>query len=90
MFKWKLMPCVILSLLFTLFLTTISHATALPFTDVQMGDWYYADVKEAYDKNLINGKTSTLFAPQDHMTAAEAVKLAASTQIGRASCRERV
>ena len=48
----------------------------LPFTDVQAGAWYYADVKEAYQNELINGKTDTLFAPEDNMTAAEAVKLA--------------
>ena len=39
----------------------------LPFTDVKQGDWYYADVKIAYQNRLINGKTDTLFAPQDNM-----------------------
>ena len=84
MIKRKQLLWMTLSLLLTLCLTINVYAdlqniiqNMLPFTDVQMGEWYYADVKEAYDKKLINGKTSTLFAPQDHMTAAEAVKLAA-------------
>lgn len=84
MFKRKSLSCVVISLLLTLFLTNNVYAdlqniiqNMLPFTDVQMGDWYYADVKEAYDKKLINGKTNTLFAPNDNLTAAEAVKLAA-------------
>ena len=48
-----------------------------PFTDVKPGDWFYNDVKTAYEMGLINGKTPTLFAPGDNLTYAEAVKLAA-------------
>lgn len=75
----KLIPI----LLITLLSTSVVFAdlqniiqNMLPFTDVKQGDWYYADVKIAYQNRLINGKTDTLFAPQDNMTAAEAVKLA--------------
>ncbi len=49
----------------------------LPFVDVPEGAWYYADVKLAYQSGLMNGKTATLFAPEEDMTTAEAVKLAA-------------
>ena len=69
----------IVSLLLVLFLASTIFADLrgeLPFTDVRGDVWYYADVKEAYENELINGKTDTLFAPEDNMTAAEAVKLA--------------
>lgn len=77
MLQRKPLLWVILSLLFPLLLTNVLYADALPFTDVKADVWYYDDVKEAYQKKLINGKTDTLFAPEDKMTAAEAVKLAA-------------
>jgi len=52
-------------------------AADLPFTDVPESEWYYADVKSAYETGLINGKTTTAFKPNDNMTYAEAAKLAA-------------
>jgi len=48
-----------------------------PFTDVLEKDWYYNDVKTAWQSGLINGKSDTSFAPDDNLTYAEAVKLAA-------------
>ncbi len=53
-----------------------SENTKLPFTDVSPSDWFYNDVKTAYEKGLVNGKSETLFCPDDDMTYAEAVKLA--------------
>lgn len=47
------------------------------FTDVPADAWYYKDVKNAVNKGLINGKTTTSYAPDDTLTYAEAVKLAA-------------
>ena len=47
------------------------------FTDVPEREWYYEDVKLAYESGLINGKSDTSFAPDDNLTYAEAVKLAA-------------
>ncbi|MBQ7897315.1 MAG: S-layer homology domain-containing protein [Clostridia bacterium] len=48
------------------------------FRDVTETDWFYADVKSANELGLINGKNSTdTFLPNDNMTYAEAVKLAA-------------
>ena len=53
------------------------QAAGLPFTDVPTGAWYYEDVKNAYESGLINGKKPTVFAPEDNMVYAEAIKLAA-------------
>lgn len=52
-------------------------AAGKEFTDVPANAWYYNDVKNAVDKGLINGKTATSYAPEDNLTYAEAVKLAA-------------
>ena len=52
-------------------------AAGLPFTDVKTSDWFYNDVKNAYEDGLINGKTTTTFEPNSNLTYAEAVKLAA-------------
>ena len=48
----------------------------LPFADITPSDWFYNDVKTAYTNGLINGK-GDIYAPNDNMTYAEAVKLAA-------------
>ena len=55
----------------------VSFGAALPFTDVAETDWYYSDVQRAYETGLINGMDATTFAPESHMTYAQAVKLAA-------------
>jgi uncharacterized repeat protein (TIGR02543 family) len=48
-----------------------------PFSDVLGTDWFIDDVIYAVSIGLINGKTPTTFAPNDDLTYAEAVKLAA-------------
>lgn len=72
----------ILSIIMTLvmalsLLPTAALAAGLPFTDVKTSDWFYNDVKNAYEDGLINGKTTTTFEPNSNLTYAEAVKLAA-------------
>lgn len=52
-------------------------ADDLPFIDVSPEAWYYGDVKTAREAGLINGKTDTTYCPDDLLTYAEAVKLAA-------------
>ena len=52
------------------------ESSPLPFTDVSSGDAYYIDLRLAYERGVINGKSSELFCPDDSLTAAEAVKLA--------------
>ncbi|EJP19191.1 SLH domain protein [Peptostreptococcaceae bacterium AS15] len=59
-------------------ITSQVYAAKLPFTDVPEKSWYYEDVKSAYESDLISGKKPTKYAPNDNMTAAEAVKLAAA------------
>jgi len=51
--------------------------TPFPFTDVPATAWYYDDVKTAWEQKLVDGKTTTLYAPDDNLTYAQAVKLAA-------------
>ena len=47
------------------------------FTDVSEKNWYYEDVLRAVELGLVNGKSDTSFDPDDNLTYAEAVKLAA-------------
>ncbi len=69
--------------LVTILVVVFSNASAtllngpMPFTDVQPSDWFYEDVNKAYSMQLINGKSDTLFKPNDLMSYAEAIKLAA-------------
>lgn len=52
-------------------------AAEMNFVDVQADAWYYEDVRYAVENGLINGKTSSLFAPDSPLTGVEAIKLAA-------------
>ena len=54
-----------------------AFAGGLQFTDVPSNAWYYDDLQTAYTEGLINGKSATQFKPDDNMTCAEALKLAA-------------
>lgn len=47
-----------------------------PFNDVEKDAWYRKDVETAHKNGLVNGKSDTMFYPDDNMTYAEAVKLA--------------
>ncbi len=47
------------------------------FIDVGDGDWFEANVKAAYEYGLIDGKTTSSYAPDGNITIAETVKLAA-------------
>ena len=52
-------------------------AAEMNFTDVTSSDWFYNDVKTAVEMGLVNGKNETTYAPNDNLTYAEAIKLAA-------------
>lgn len=51
------------------------------FADVDNEKWYYDDVMLAVQNDLIEGKTNTLFYPDDNMTYAEAITLAARISV---------
>ena len=40
----------------------------LPFRDVYTSDWYYDDVRYVYENGLMNGVTTTQFAPKTDIT----------------------
>ena len=62
----------------TLFVLASCGATGTnKFKDVKKSDWFYEDVSRACELNLINGRSETEFAPEEKLTYAEAVKLAA-------------
>lgn len=42
--------------------------SALPFSDVNIDDWYYNSVKKVYENNLFSGTTKTKFAPKSNIT----------------------
>ena len=46
---------------------------SLPFQDVQPGSWYYDDVVAAYEAGLMEGVSSTKFAPYSTLTRAQVV-----------------
>ena len=48
-----------------------------PFVDVKKTAWYHDEIVNAVSTGIINGKTKTEFKPDDLLTYAEAVKLAA-------------
>lgn len=73
----KLSRVLMLMLTFAFLMQGIVFAKDLPFIDVSPEAWYYADVKTAYETGLINGRSATIFAPDENMTYAEAIKLAA-------------
>ncbi len=69
---------IILSLVMLLGMASVANAEHYSnFTDVKLDSWYYEDVDNAVRLGIINGKTETTFAPDDNLTYAEAIKLAA-------------
>lgn len=61
--------------------TKISHPRPpIPtggFSDVSSSDWFYENVRASYEYDLINGYNDGKFHPDDDLTIAQAVKLAA-------------
>ena len=68
----------LLAFVFVISMLSAMAFAASPFKDVSESEWYYSDVNTAYEMGLINGKNSPeTFLPNDNMTYAEAIKLAA-------------
>ncbi len=59
-----------------LIILSLTCVNAAVFDDVNENDWFYDYVNEAYIFGFINGRTPTMFCPQENLTVAEAVKLA--------------
>lgn len=55
----------------------VSGGTAPTFSDVTEDKWFYSDVCYAVQKGLINGRSAAVYAPDDFLSIAEAIKLAA-------------
>lgn len=80
----------IVSLALAVFMITLSFSTVFadettgstPFTDVAEDAWYYGVVNEAYERGLIEGKTETLFAPQDDVTGGEFIVMTLRADAG--------
>ena len=49
-----------------------------PFADVPTTAWYYDEVKEAWENDLIDGMSADRFDPNGNLTVAQAIKLAAA------------
>ena len=49
-----------------------------PFYDVDSNDWFYEPVKSAWQNDLIDGVTARYYMPDNTLTVAQAVKLAAA------------
>ena len=49
-----------------------------PFYDVDANDWFYESVKSAWEQELIDGVTARYYMPDNALTVAQAVKLAAA------------
>lgn len=74
----KLLVLICAMVLLVMSVAVIATAAEFPFKDVANDIWYYDAVKTAYEMNLINGKGATdTYKPDDNMTYAEAIKLAA-------------
>ena len=58
--------------------TVCGHAELVnPFVDVKEDAWYHDEIVEAVETGIIAGKSATEFKPDDLLTYAEALKLAA-------------
>lgn len=68
---------VLLALIMTAASVTAIFGAEMKFTDVKQSDWFYNDVKTAVESGLVNGKSDTTYCPNDNLTYAEAIKLAA-------------
>lgn len=50
----------------------------LPFTDIDNFEWAYTAIEHLYNNKILNGKSETLFAPNDNITREEFAKLVVS------------
>lgn len=53
--------------------TAATDSQRLPFTDLKSSKWYYNAVKTVYEAGIMEGKSQTVFAPEEPMTRAQIV-----------------
>lgn len=56
---------------------SVNGGNLCTFSDVTESNWFYDDVVYAVKKGLVNGRSDTVFDPENNMTIAEAIKIAA-------------
>ena len=59
-------------------LPALDQTADFPFYDVDSNDWFYEAVKSAWENELIDGVTARYFKPDNTLTVAQAIKLAAA------------
>ena len=59
-------------------LPALDQTADFPFYDVDANDWFYEAVKSAWENELIDGVTARYYMPDNTLTVAQAVKLAAA------------
>ena len=59
-------------------LPALEQSAELPFYDVDSNDWFYEPVRSAWEAGLIDGVTARYYMPENTLTVAQAVKLAAA------------
>ena len=59
-------------------LPALDQTADFPFYDVDSNDWFYESVKSAWENELIDGVTARYFKPDNTLTVAQAIKLAAA------------
>lgn len=64
----KLLALLLAVLMLTALMPLSALAAELPFKDVPEDAWYYPVVKEAYEKGITNGTSSTTFEPNATVT----------------------
>lgn len=73
----KKLLATLIALMMTVTSLSVVFGAEMKFTDVEKSDWFYNDVKIAVESGLVSGKTDTTYCPDDNLTYAEAIKLAA-------------
>lgn len=73
----KKLLATLMALMMTVTSVSVVFGAEMKFTDVKEKDWFYNDVQIAVESGLVNGKTDTTYCPNDNLTYAEAIKLAA-------------
>ncbi len=56
-------------------LSATAYADTMPFTDLVENAWYTTAVQYVYDNGIMNGQSTTTFAPDANLTRAETCQI---------------